>query len=141
MWNGDRFCGGASAAGGEFSKKRVISYWMCYTSVMFGDTVGQSRHLLLFSCDLWLRAKDLDTPENFDNEIQTVKRDAANARDHRTLQAVTERFLALTGKLAVEDWKQYESICTAADVKELAEKNRLRRRLARPSCRAGSRHF
>lgn len=103
---------------------------------MFGDTVGQGRHLLLFSCDLWLRAKDLDTPETFNKEIQAVKRDAANARDRRTLQAVTERFLALTGKLATEDWRQYEILCNAAEVKDIAEKNRLRRKLARPSWRA-----
>jgi hypothetical protein len=81
---------------------------------MVGDKFAHSRHLLTFSCDLWLEAREIKIPANFYGQIERIKRDATNAKDEAALRIVTDRFLAVTKKLAVKDRKEYESRSSSA---------------------------
>jgi hypothetical protein len=108
---------------------------------MSDDKAAQGRHLLLFACDLWLQAKEIDMPDNFASSIESIKKDAANTEDEPALRALTDRFLALTGKLATEDWKEYETRCSAADANEPTAKSGSRRRSSKNSCSVAPRPF
>jgi hypothetical protein len=83
---------------------------------------AHGRHLLIFACDLWLDAREIDMPDNFASAVESIKKEAANAKDETALRTLTDRFLALTGKLAAKDWKQYETRCSAADAVQLTAK-------------------
>jgi hypothetical protein len=77
---------------------------------MVRDKFADSRHLLTFSCDLWLEAREIKIPANFYGQIERIKRD----EDEAALRIVTDRFLAVTKKLAVKDRKEYESRSSSA---------------------------
>jgi hypothetical protein len=108
---------------------------------MMENTLAQDRHLLLFACDLWLEAGEIHTTDAFKSQVQTMKHDATNAKDERTLRDITDRFLALTGKLAAADWKEYERRCEAADAQKLAGGTESKRRVSKNSRSAALRSF
>jgi hypothetical protein len=107
---------------------------------MSDDRVAQSKHLLVFSCDLWLQAKEVHTSHTFNSQIEAIKRDTANAKDESALRAITDRFLALTGKLAAQDWKEFER-GSAGNAKEVAAEKPSKHKLSKNSRSAALRSF
>jgi hypothetical protein len=102
---------------------------------------AHGRHLLIFACDLWLEAREIDKPDNFASAVESIKKEAANAKDETALRTLTDRFLALTGKLAAKDWKQYETRCSAADAVQLTAKPEPKRKPSKNSRSAAIRSF
>jgi hypothetical protein len=58
-------------------------------------------------------------PASFFLQIERIKSAAEKAQDEDALRKLTDEFLAVTKKLAVQDWKGYESCSDSGHPPEL----------------------